>query len=101
MAPEVSRRCSRCRPRRRAHRRCPDGVIVAPMSVRSPSTASSLRRHLGSLISSEDDVFVALNDASFRAGTFVYVPRGVTVPEPIALADGPGDARHRSATSAR
>ncbi len=55
----------------------PDGVIVGPLD--------EANAQLGSLISADDDVFVALNDAGERGGTFVYVPRGVTVRAPIAL----------------
>jgi Fe-S cluster assembly protein SufD len=55
----------------------PDGVIVTSLEEASDK--------LGSLLSASDDVFVALNDAGERSGTFVYVPRGVTVTEPIAL----------------
>jgi Fe-S cluster assembly protein SufD len=55
----------------------PDGVIVGSLDD-APS-------QLGSLISADDDVFVALNEAGPRGGTFVFVPRGVVVPEPISL----------------
>ncbi len=55
----------------------PDGVIVGSLG-----NAGS---QLGSLISADDDVFVALNDAGERGGTFVYVPRGVVVSQPISL----------------
>jgi Fe-S cluster assembly protein SufD len=55
----------------------PDGVMV--------TSIDEANEKLGSLLSPEDDVFVALNDAGERAGTFVYVPRGVTVSEPISL----------------
>jgi Fe-S cluster assembly protein SufD len=37
------------------------------------------------LIGEGDDVFVSLNDAGYRAGSFVYVPRGVALETPIAL----------------
>ncbi len=56
----------------------PDGVLVV----------SSLEdaEQLGSLLAADDDVFVALNDAGVRGGTFVYVPRGVIVEQPISVA---------------
>jgi Fe-S cluster assembly protein SufD len=60
----------------------PDGVIVGTLDA--PEHRELIERHLGSLVSS-DDVFVALNDAGVRAGAFVYVPKGVVVPEPISL----------------
>jgi Fe-S cluster assembly protein SufD len=64
----------------------PDGVIVAPFERAAEEHGELLRRHLGALIGPGDDVFVALNDAGFRRGAFVYVPRGVAVQAPISLA---------------
>ena len=55
----------------------PDGVIVGSLDD-APS-------QLGSLISADDDAFVALNEAGPRGGTFVFVPRGVAISEPISL----------------
>jgi Fe-S cluster assembly protein SufD len=63
----------------------PEGVIVAPFERAAAEHGELLRRHLGSLIGPGDDVFVALNDAGFRHGTFVYVPRGVAVEAPISV----------------
>jgi len=57
----------------------PDGVLVTTIEE-----ATSDPR-FGSLLSAQDDVFVALNDAGPRNGAFVYVPRGVTVAQPISL----------------
>ena len=56
----------------------PDGVIVGSLDE-APDAV------LGSLIAAQDDPFVALNDAGERGGTYVYVPRGVLVSEPISL----------------
>jgi Fe-S cluster assembly protein SufD len=64
----------------------PEGVVVAPMERAASEHGELLRRHLGALIGPGDDVFVALNDAGFRRGAFVYVPRGVTLEAPISLA---------------
>jgi Fe-S cluster assembly protein SufD len=63
----------------------PDGVIVTTIGEAAELHGELLRRHLGSLIGAGDDVFVALNDAGFRAGAFVYVPRGVVLEAPISL----------------
>ena len=52
----------------------PDGVIVGTLDA--PEHRELIERHLGSLVSAGDDVFVALNDAGVRASAFVYVPRG-------------------------
>ena len=63
----------------------PDGVIVTSIEQAAKEHGELVRRHLGALIGEGDDVFVALNDAGFRAGSFVYVPRGVALETPIAL----------------
>jgi Fe-S cluster assembly protein SufD len=56
----------------------PEGVIVGSLDD-APDAV------LGSLLDASDDPFVALNDAGERGGTYVYVPRGVVVSEPISL----------------
>jgi Fe-S cluster assembly protein SufD len=63
----------------------PDGVIVTSIERAASVHGELLRRHLGTLIGEGDDVFVSLNDAGFRAGSFVYVPRGVTLTAPVSL----------------
>ncbi len=60
----------------------PEGVIVTALDQ---APAELVSKHLGSLVSARDDVFVALNEAGERSGTFVYVPRGVALEAPIAL----------------
>jgi Fe-S cluster assembly protein SufD len=60
----------------------PEGVIVG--TLEDSEHRELIERHLGSLVSG-DDVFVALNDAGVRASSFVYVPRGVVLTEPIPL----------------
>ncbi len=64
------------------HPALPEGVIVSTLQ---DAPAELVERHLGSLVSGADDVFVALNDAGVRGSAFVYVPRGVIVSEPISL----------------
>jgi Fe-S cluster assembly protein SufD len=63
----------------------PDGVIVSSMEQAAREHGELVRRHLGSLIREDDDVFVSLNNAGFRVGAFVYVPRGMALSEPISL----------------
>jgi Fe-S cluster assembly protein SufD len=63
----------------------PDGVIVSTIEAARKDHPELIDRHLGSLVSGEDDPFVALNDAGESSGTFVYVPRGVVVEPPISL----------------
>jgi Fe-S cluster assembly protein SufD len=63
----------------------PEGVIVTSIAEAAREHGELLRRHLGSVVTA-DDVFTLLNDsAEYRAGMFVYVPRGTAVEEPIAL----------------
>jgi Fe-S cluster assembly protein SufD len=57
----------------------PDGVIVTSIA----EAAADPR--FGSLLSGADDVFVALNEQGSSEGTFVYVPAGVSVDQPISL----------------
>jgi Fe-S cluster assembly protein SufD len=63
----------------------PEGVIVTSIEQAASEHGALLRRHLGTLIGEGDDVFVSLNDAGFRAGSFVYVPRGAALEAPISL----------------
>jgi Fe-S cluster assembly protein SufD len=63
----------------------PEGVIVTTLDAALTDHAELVKRHLGSLVSGADDVFVALNDAGVRGSAFVYVPCGVVVSEPISL----------------
>ena len=65
--------------------RLPEGVVVAPLEQASQDHAELLGRHLRTLVPEGDDVFVSLNDAGYRSGTFVYVPRNTVVEGPISL----------------
>jgi Fe-S cluster assembly protein SufD len=68
----------------------PDGVIVSTIEQAADEHPELIERHLGSLVSDED-LFVARNDASFKGGAFVYVPAGVALRQPIALTAVHGD----------
>jgi Fe-S cluster assembly protein SufD len=59
----------------------PKGATVTTLEE---APAELVERHLGSVVSG-DDVFVARNEAGFRGGAFVYVPRGVVLEQPILL----------------
>ncbi len=63
----------------------PDGVIVTTIAEALTEHSELLESRLGSVVSG-DDPFVALNDAGYRNGSLVYVPRGVAVEQPISLA---------------
>ena len=62
----------------------PDGVIVEALDEAARRHPELVERYLGTVVSGED-VFLARNDAGFRGGAFVYVPRGVAVQKPILL----------------
>jgi Fe-S cluster assembly protein SufD len=65
----------------------PAGVIVTSIDEAACEHPELIRRYRGSIVTA-DDVFTMLNDsASFRAGSFVYVPHGVVLEEPISLTD--------------
>jgi Fe-S cluster assembly protein SufD len=63
----------------------PAGVIVSTIDEAAQAHPELIERHLGAIVAA-DDLFVARNEAQFEGGAFVYVPGGVVVPEPIALA---------------
>jgi Fe-S cluster assembly protein SufD len=63
----------------------PDGVIVTTIGDARRKHEHLVRRHLGSVVTA-DDVFTMLNDcAAYRGGSFVYVPSGIALEEPISL----------------
>jgi Fe-S cluster assembly protein SufD len=62
----------------------PDDVIVSTLEEASREHPELVERHLGTVLR-EEDLFVARNEAGFRGGAFVYVPRGLALDEPILL----------------
>jgi Fe-S cluster assembly protein SufD len=62
----------------------PGDAIVLPLAQAAEEHADLVERHLGSVVRS-DTAFVARNIAHWTDGTFVYVPRGVTVETPIVI----------------
>jgi Fe-S cluster assembly protein SufD len=74
----------------------PTEPIVLPLSVAVERHPELLSAQLGSLVQ-PDDPFVARNEAGWRGGAFVYVPRGVRLDAPVALSaiqGTPGTALH-------
>ena len=64
----------------------PPGVVVTSIAQAPPEL-------LGRVVAA-DDVFTLLNDsAGYRAGSFVYVPRGVSLEQPISLTTVQGRTR--------
>ncbi len=74
----------------------PDGVIVAPLALAAREHPELVERHLGAVVAAEDP-FVARNDAAWMGGVLVYVPRNVTVEQPVvisAIQDAERSAMH-------
>ena len=61
-----------------------DGATVLPLAEALNSHSQLLEEQLGSLVPVEDP-FVARNEADWRDGVLVHVPRGVKVTEPIRV----------------
>jgi Fe-S cluster assembly protein SufD len=62
----------------------PDGVILSTIEQAAREHPALVERHLGSAVPDEN-LFVARNDAGFRGGAFVYVPKNVVLEQPILL----------------
>ncbi len=60
-----------------------EGPIVLPLAVAAQRHPELVQQHLGSVV--HDSIITARNDAMWTDGTFVYVPRGVTLDAPILL----------------
>jgi Fe-S cluster assembly protein SufD len=61
-----------------------DGATVISLADAIESHGELLERALGSLVAVEDP-FVARNEANWRDGVLIYVPRGVRVTEPVRI----------------
>src|SRR5579872_4862704 len=61
----------------------PKGVILQPLRQAAKEHAELVQTRLFSLIHADRDRFTALHAAFFTGGTFLYVPDGVSVDEPI------------------
>jgi Fe-S cluster assembly protein SufD len=61
-----------------------EGATVLPLSAALESQEELLRGRLGALVPAEDP-FVARNEAAWREGVLVHVPRGVKLSEPVRV----------------
>ncbi|HLQ16772.1 MAG TPA: Fe-S cluster assembly protein SufD [Candidatus Eisenbacteria bacterium] len=61
----------------------PRGVILEPLRVAAEKHTQLVEPLLFSLLKSDRDRFAALHAAFFTGGTFLYVPDGVEIKEPI------------------
>jgi len=60
------------------------GPVVLPLAEAAARLPELTRERLGSLVS-PDDAFVARNEARWRDGVLVYVPRGARLGEPLRV----------------
>jgi Fe-S cluster assembly protein SufD len=63
----------------------PDGVTVDSLSVALARDAALIEKHLGKYVKTSDNAFAALNQAFFTDGTFICVPDGVEMAEPVQV----------------
>jgi Fe-S cluster assembly protein SufB len=56
------------------------GIIFCSISEAVRQHPDLVRQYLGSVVSSRDNFFAALNSAVFSDGSFVYIPKGVRCP---------------------
>jgi Fe-S cluster assembly protein SufD len=63
----------------------PDGVLVMSLAEALAKHPELVEPHLGQFADFRNHAFAALNTAFWASGTFVYVPPGKVVEEPITL----------------
>jgi Fe-S cluster assembly protein SufD len=59
------------------------GVVLTSLRQALTEKPELVQKHLGRLVTGEESKFAALAAALWQDGLFVYVPRGVTVEQPI------------------
>lgn len=59
------------------------GVIFCGTDYALQNYPEIFRKHFGTVVPPEDNKFAALNSAVWSGGSFVYVPEGVTVDQPL------------------
>ncbi|MCD0461378.1 Fe-S cluster assembly protein SufD [Roseiconus lacunae] len=74
------------------------GVVFGPLSQLANSHADLVRPHLFTAFDPDHDKFAALHAAFMAGGQFLYVPRGVTISQPLhigsIMTDGGTDTTH-------
>lgn len=64
-------------------KRAQKGVIFEDMSIAVRSHESLVRKYFMKLVAAQDHMFAALHGAVRSGGTFIYVPPGIQVTEPL------------------
>ena len=74
------------------------GVVFGGLSKVATEHPELVQKYLGSIFDPNFDRFAALHAAFWSTGTFLYVPRGVVVSQPLhalsAMSDGASDFGH-------
>lgn len=60
-----------------------DGVIFVDSTEGLKKYPEIFRKYFGKVIATEDNKYSALNSAVFSGGSFIYVPKGVKVAQPL------------------
>jgi Fe-S cluster assembly protein SufD len=63
----------------------PDGPIVVPLDAAASRYPELIGERLGTIVSGEGDPFVTINEAGWRGGALVYVPRNSRPDAPVSL----------------
>jgi Fe-S cluster assembly protein SufD len=63
----------------------PSGVVVSSLKDEIAKHLGTVEEHLGRYLDTRRDPFCALNTAFFEDGAFVYIPRGLSLEQPIHL----------------
>jgi Fe-S cluster assembly protein SufD len=61
------------------------GVRIESLAAALAKDAALVEKHLGKYAHTAGNAFAALNQAMFADGAFIFVPKGVTVAEPVQL----------------
>jgi Fe-S cluster assembly protein SufD len=62
-----------------------DAPLVMPLAQALETHGDLVEAHLGSVVTTTDDPFVARNAAEWEGGAFVYVPRNTRLDAPVLL----------------
>ncbi|HEY3763250.1 MAG TPA: Fe-S cluster assembly protein SufD [Verrucomicrobiae bacterium] len=61
------------------------GARVESLAAALAKDSTLIEKHLGKYLQTANNSFAALNQAFFTDGAFIFVPKGVEIPEPVQL----------------
>ena len=68
------------------------GVVLVDLATAAQEHSDLVKEYLGSAVGEDFDKFEALNLAVWNTGLFLYVPKGVTLDNPVHLHRTPGNS---------